>query len=181
MKVPKGKASNTLIVRQFERLNQWKVVLCRWLKTQAIHQCESLNLSCKSKQRPLATATNGPIPQIPCADTVCCFWRSGSGCWVAAETAVFLWGKLSFQPLWLYTLQASTLARFQLWPVCPQQHDTFRTNLGLNLRPSPGLCFSLIFWLWAVRPYAPPVLVFGISCSTHNVNLAWTGLHYFWR
>lgn len=182
MKVPKWKASNTSDCETVGAFEPVESCGAQVVKNTSHPRMRTLKPFLREQTATTGNGNKRPDPANPlCLDTVCCFWRSGSGCRVAAETAVFLWGKLSFQPLWLYTLRASTLARFQLWPVCPQQHDTFRTNLGSNLRPSPGLCFSLIFWLWAVQPYAPPVLVFGISCSTHNVNQDWTGLHYFWR
>lgn len=182
MKVPKWKASNTSdceTVRAFEPVESCGVQV---VKNTSHPRMRKLKPFLREQTATTGNGNKRPDPANPlCWRCLLLlekrFWMSGSG-----GDRCFLVGKTLFSAaLWLYTLRASTLARFQLWPVCPQQHDTFRTNLGLNLRPSPGLCFSLIFWLWAVQPYAPPVLVFGISCSTHNVNLDWTGLHYFWR
>lgn len=140
-------------------------MVCRWLKTPAIHECGSSDLL----EEQTAATGNGnkqPGPTKPCADTVCCFWR----CWAVAETTVFsrlLLGKTHFSPTAASPLTVSASPR----------HTTpsARTQFEPQDHSRNGL-FSGILVLTGTTA------LFGISCSTANVNPPdWTGLQYFWQ
>lgn len=151
-----------MIVRQVTLWATADFVVCRRLKTQTIHQCESLNLparanSCHWQRQQTAQSHNPLRPH-------CLLLLETSGsrddhCCTASLTAY---------PGSNSDLLTSDLTTWHLQEFKPQL-----------LTMSEG--FSLILWWRLVQSYAPWVPAFGISCSTHNVNFDRAALHYFWR